>query len=821
MANKIKYNDVDKQWELVDETGAVLDYAQGSASDNPWDLTWGTVVIKAGGSLSTNADSACILEGRTAVSKGKVITGTITEHDSTTVTPGSIDVMLGSGYYPSITVLGDDQLKSSNIKKDVEIFGVRGSLETTSTGIDVSSVTATPDDVLADAYFVDKGGAFHYGNIQTVTPSVSNNVFTVGKGYVEEDTTIEVPVSSNPTVNDNVVTVYKGYVPQNTDVTVPEMGAITNDGEKITVPVGYNKTVQEFEVGGTSELPTDINVTSADVKDGVFYIDSKGAKQEGTMPIYKSKTVTLSTSEQTLPAGYYEGVTVPGNVFANLTASQIELATSDASRVLESETFITGLGAVKQGTMPDNGILDVTLTDSAQEFAAGYYGGITVPAQPSGSEIGSSDVAYGYIDASGNFQPLDLSGDTPVASGTAESMTSLNMFKTGANEPSYSSGGGSSSGSGTAFYECASYTPAYTKRFFTLSGSTNDQANGTYVCTTLVEPPPEEETSTPTAVWVNENGCTLKEYYYTEFNYQIDDSTGSNIYNANGPYWSRVTDFNTIPWVDSVWSELDHTLTFSAWQTEEVPSLGWTGYKVTQNAETGLWSRTDEYKENMPAPFYTPQVGMIYSEDTSIACSGMFSNADNHLVALFHFDENANDTMGNVTTTLTEKSIEQNGKFDGCLLGDTYNANSADSSYYMEITGLPELDAFTVEWWQYDEDSFGDGGAFMWQPATDALSRSTFASVSITTDDSKYISGKWKHLAFVREAGQGIVTQYINGKNVGTVSFSDKIGGRTVNFVGLAPTTGQAKTVRIDELAFYGTAKYTADFTPRNIPIID
>ena len=144
------------------------------------------------------------------------------------------------------------------------------------------------------------------------------------------------------------------------------------------------------------------------------------------------------------------------------------------------------------------------------------------------------------------------------------------------------------------FYECSNYTPeadAYTKYFFTLSGSTNEQANGTYVRTKWVEPPPEDWTDTPTAVWVNENGCKLKEYYYTEFNYQIDDSTGSNIYNANEPFWSRVTDFNTIPWVDSGWEELDHTLTFSVLQSEDVAATqeSWSGYEMAFVYNDAAW----------------------------------------------------------------------------------------------------------------------------------------------------------------------------------------------------------------------------------------
>ena len=59
------------------------------------------------------------------------------------------------------------------------------------------------------------------------------------------------------------------------------------------------------------ELPEGIDVTPADVKDNVFYIDGKGNKVEGEMPVHKTVNVTLTDSEQTLDRGYYDSIVIP------------------------------------------------------------------------------------------------------------------------------------------------------------------------------------------------------------------------------------------------------------------------------------------------------------------------------------------------------------------------------------------------------------------------------------------------------------------------------------------------------------------------------
>ena len=129
--------------------------------------------------------------------------------------------------------------KNTNVSGKLSVQGMIDAvddIELAGGGVDVSSVTAKPSDVLNTAKFVDNSGVLQSGTISAVTPIVTENVFTVQKGYIKEDTELEIP----------------------------EM-TISNDGEKIIVPVGYNKIEQEFNLVASSG---DFGVTFGVVDDG-------------------------------------------------------------------------------------------------------------------------------------------------------------------------------------------------------------------------------------------------------------------------------------------------------------------------------------------------------------------------------------------------------------------------------------------------------------------------------------------------------------------------------------------------------------------------
>ena len=126
MANKIKYNSKLTRWELIDGYNQVIDYAVGSYMDNPASLTWSSVTVSSGTSVNCTAVESDILVGDTAISRGNLRIGTMTDNGQVVYTPKAEGFMSGPGYYDSVYIAGDSDLKAENIKEGVTIFGIRG-----------------------------------------------------------------------------------------------------------------------------------------------------------------------------------------------------------------------------------------------------------------------------------------------------------------------------------------------------------------------------------------------------------------------------------------------------------------------------------------------------------------------------------------------------------------------------------------------------------------------------------------------------------------------------------------------------------------------
>ncbi len=413
------------------------------------------------------------------------------------------------------------------------------------------------------------------------------------------------------------------------------------------------------------------------------------------------------------------------------------------------------------------------------------------------------------------------------------------------------------------FYECTSYTPnveAHTRYIMTLSGAADEKINGVYVRTKWQEEEPDEWTDTPLAVWSNESGCKIKEYYYTEFNYCITDSSGNTVYSSDEPYWSRVTDYSSIIWWGAA-EEADVTLDFSAITPEEVPATteSWSGYEmikynrhqtfvvsgaaeeecngiytvykfsnnplsivysngscflltvigsgleysrwaisdqssyssdatffyksasflnterltplqttwntVTLSPPPDGWIRSDRLKENMQATYLKPQVGYIYSEDTSIQVRKMYDGATYPIPTdgLVFYAPLASDyvdmvsgqaapvTGGTFTTHKGLYCLQLDGS-EYIKWPDNADLPAGDVPYSIVILAAP-TDI-------YDWKTFLSIG----QPGENEICihaksgrLEEFASVNITNE------GKWHALALTRDASGGAKT-YINGK---------------------------------------------------------
>ena len=72
-----------------------------------------------------------VLASKTFInSTGNLVTGSMTNQGSKTITPKSTKQTLAAGYYSGITINGDTKLKAANIVEGVTIFGVTGTAKT-------------------------------------------------------------------------------------------------------------------------------------------------------------------------------------------------------------------------------------------------------------------------------------------------------------------------------------------------------------------------------------------------------------------------------------------------------------------------------------------------------------------------------------------------------------------------------------------------------------------------------------------------------------------------------------------------------------------
>ena len=138
-----------------------------------------------------------------------------------------------------MTALADAIRDKSGVTGKLSISGMTTAVSNISVGggesgdIDLSGVTVTADTMLSGIVAVGADGNKVTGNIQTVTPSVNKNTFTVGKGYVAEAFSQTI-AEATVTETDSSVTITPGYVG---DTLVYEIGGNGEGGE--SVEYGY------------------------------------------------------------------------------------------------------------------------------------------------------------------------------------------------------------------------------------------------------------------------------------------------------------------------------------------------------------------------------------------------------------------------------------------------------------------------------------------------------------------------------------------------------------------------------------------------------
>lgn len=241
--------------------------------------------------------------------------------DGTTTVSGYLNA---NGQFQGVDLSGDSPVDSGEPETITD-----GNIYLYATGQDEPDYTIATTATAAD--------------ILVGTKAVLNGVLTDGI----------MPVAT-ATVNKNIVTITDGKI----------------SAQTITVPV-------EFDFSAATEF------SANQLLDGQKGYNSNGELITGTMSNHGDVTVTLQETVQTLDGGYYNSITVP----AQSGGSDFDFSPATAftsAQLLAGQKGWDSSGNLVEGAMANKGALSVTLSDQEQTFAAGYYSGITVPAQSSG-----------------------------------------------------------------------------------------------------------------------------------------------------------------------------------------------------------------------------------------------------------------------------------------------------------------------------------------------------------------------------------------------------------------------------------------------------
>lgn len=272
--------------------------------------------------------------------------------NATTYTPGPGSIQIPSGYYlnGAQTILGDANLKASNIKRGVTIFGVTGTLTSSSAdysgGTDFSAATATSGDMLlgTTAY---TGAGLITGTITTNSLSditVSGATVTIPSGYYA--TTMNKSVSTTthgaPTISvssTGLITATHaqtaGYVSADTKTKTQQLTTI---GETTYTPGNDDITITSGKyITGTQTIEGDANLIAGNIKNGVSIFGVEGT---------------------------FIGTATSGTDTSDATATSADMLYGKTAYVNNSK--ITG-------TIPTNSTSDISVSGNRVTVGSGYY----------------------------------------------------------------------------------------------------------------------------------------------------------------------------------------------------------------------------------------------------------------------------------------------------------------------------------------------------------------------------------------------------------------------------------------------------------------
>lgn len=255
----------------------------------------------------------------------------------------------------------------------------------------------------------------------------------------------------------------------------------------------------------------------------------------------------------------------------------------------------------------------------------------------------------------------------------------------------------------------------------------------------------------------------------------------------------------------------------------------WSGYKGVLDEATKTWSFSDTITTNLAVAGYNPRVGEVYSADTSVWVQNLkeATPAGGLMVCLVHCDDAPiaddkwsvlfiDDTETCIIKTDSQTSIKHEHPKFGSRSWYTQNLGSGSAALY--VNNLPELDAFTAEWWQYSSMSSGTWGGLALALTTSSGTRTTIETPELPATNPNRKAKRYFHHALVREAGSSYVFEYVDGVPIYRHSFTPKLGGTSVVGICTGGTSGSNTNNYGDELAIFNYAKYNGEFHPPAAP---